>query len=248
MTNKIFIIFAVLSFCSQAAAETVRFTGKDDFIIYGDYTKASNRDSSKGVLMLHQCNNRRTMYDGLATSLAEAGFHSMSIDFRGFGESVTDEVSIENIREKATSREHFFEMFDKLALGKNRGTDVELAYNYLIAKLGSDAKVSVIGASCGGHEAIKLALKHEPESFIFFSSGMDEEVKGLFDQVSEVPALIIAAEGDTFTFESSNEIFLKAKNEDTRLLLYKGKDHGLPLFAKDPDLENLMVRWFQRHH
>src|SRR5882762_8582072 len=40
-----------------------------------------------GVLLLHQCNQQRKGWDGLATQLTAAGISVMTLDFRGYGES-----------------------------------------------------------------------------------------------------------------------------------------------------------------
>src|SRR5262245_2448619 len=39
------------------------------------------------VLLLHQCDDRRTVWDPLGPRLAAAGITALSIDYRGFGES-----------------------------------------------------------------------------------------------------------------------------------------------------------------
>jgi len=40
-----------------------------------------------GILLCHQCNMDRKSWNGLAEKLARAGFHVLTIDYRGFGES-----------------------------------------------------------------------------------------------------------------------------------------------------------------
>jgi len=243
MFKQLLLVMLMTIAVTQVQAEKINLKGKDGFDLYGNYSAAAN-DSSKGVLMLHQCNADKSMYNGLASKLAKSGIHSMSLDFRGFGDSITEELSIMKLRKKATSREHYFEMVNKLGLGTHRKSDVEIAYQYLINKLGNNAVVSFIGASCGGQEAIILAQKHKPASFIFFSSGMNAANLELFSHVSDVPALIIASQEDEFTFKSLNKMFLNAKSKDSRMLSYKGNGHGLPLFKQDTELENMMVQWF----
>src|SRR5579872_4517526 len=39
------------------------------------------------MILLHQCNMDRHAWDGLANDLAAGGFHVLTFDFRGFGES-----------------------------------------------------------------------------------------------------------------------------------------------------------------
>lgn len=133
------------------------------------------------------------------------------------------------------------------ATGSHRVNDEEIAYQYLFAQLGDGAKVSVIGASYGGGQAMNLAKNHKLESFMFFSSGMNETNQKLFNELSVIPALIITAQDDEFTFKSANSIFENAKNNQSRLQLYKGNGHGLPLFKLDPSLENVMVEWYKLH-
>ena len=69
-----------------------------------------------------------------------------------------------------------------------------------------------------------LADKHQPTSLTFLSSGMGKNTIAKFDKLSHIPSLIIAAVGDEFTYKSSNQIFLNASNDTTRLLAYKGAD------------------------
>lgn len=243
---KLFLLVTSIGLSLITQAEEINLKGLDGFNIYGDYTAATEL-TNKGVLMLHQCNSDRSMYVGLAKQLGNSGISSMSLDFRGYGDSVTDEFNIMALREKATSREHYFEMTGKFNIGKHRKDDVEIAYQYLLNKLGKGAKISFIGASCGGTQAVLLAQTHKPKSFIFFSSGMSQETKDLFSKVDDIPALMIAAQGDTGTFKSLQEIFSSAKSVHSQMLSYKGEGHGNPLLELDPYLETYMAQWFKQH-
>lgn len=118
--------------------------------------------------------------------------------------------------------------------------DVNAAYKKLVEKVGRN-NIAFIGASCGGEQGIKLAKKYQPKSFIFFSAPMNEATVADFAKLSHIPAMIIAAQGDIPTFKSSNEIFLTAKNKETRLFSYKGKGHGEPLFELDLNLDKVMI-------
>jgi predicted alpha/beta hydrolase len=40
-----------------------------------------------GVLLLHQCNRQRKVWDELAQQMANAGINVLTVDLRGFGES-----------------------------------------------------------------------------------------------------------------------------------------------------------------
>ena len=243
---KKFILLTSLIATFASQAETIKLQGLDGFNIYGEYT-AAKQMTKNGVLMLHQCNSDKSMYAGLAKQLSEMNISSMSLDFRGYGESITEELSIAALREKATSRKHYFEMSTKLGIGTHRKDDVEIAYQYLLKKLGKETNISFIGASCGGTQAVILAQTHKPKSFVFFSAGMSQETKDLFAKVNDVPALMIGAQGDAGTFKSLQEIFSSAQSNFTRMLSYKGKGHGNPLFDLAPHLETYMAKWFKQH-
>jgi len=242
---KYFSTFMLSVLCSATIqANEVQLKGLDGFDIFIDYT-AANKPGHKGVLMLHQCNADRSMYAGLAEKLANKGIGSVRLDFRGYGDSITDEIDILKLRKNATSREQYFKTMKKLGLGSHRQDDVEIAYQYLLKKLGKGAKIAYIGASCGGTQAVLLAQKHKPVSFIFFSAGMSQETQNLFAKVSAIPAFMIASQGDKGTYESISTIFSTAQSEQTRMLSYKGEAHGRPLFKKDTNLENNMAQWFE---
>lgn len=249
MFPKILLTLLACLVVQVTQADIVNLKGKDGFDLYGDYiaekSPINNSHTTKGVLMLHQCNADRSMYEGLAKQLAESGISSMSLDFRGFGDSTVNGQTNQDIRAKAKSRKHYFEMLEELGIGGHRADDVEIAYQYLKVKLGVDANISIIGASCGGTQAVLLAQKHRPSSFIFFSSAMNDDTRELFNKVSDIPALFIAAQDDRNTFKSLTQAFLDAKSKDTRLISYKGNGHGIPLFKQDPTLQSTMVKWFK---
>lgn len=239
------LIWLVLSgFPTIVFAQKVNLNGADRFQLSAEY-QAPDKQSNRGVLMLHQCNADKTMYADLQKSLKENGFHSLALDFRGYGESVDTTFSLANMRKKAANQQAYFSKVRKMR-SEHWETDVVAAYQYLSEKTDGH-NISFIGASCGGVQSIKLANKYKPESFTFFSSGMNENIMDEFSGLSDIPALIIAAVEDEYTFKSSNQIFLNAKNKHTRLISYKGRGHGVPLFKQDPDLEKVMVNWFKLH-
>jgi dienelactone hydrolase len=243
MKKQIICLISIFILSSNVSAERITLEAKDGFQLAANFVDAG-ATAKYGVLMLHQCNADKSMYSDLAKSLSKQGVSSLALDFRGFADSTTPTFSRKLLRENSKSREDYFNKVKEV--NKFWQGDVELAYSYLANKIGSD-KISFIGASCGGYQAVKLAQKIKPESFVIFSSGMDEKGIAEFNNVSDIPALIIAAQGDEYTFNSSNKIFLSAKSPQTRLLAYKGNGHGHPLFKYDTNLESVMVDWFLSH-
>ncbi len=242
--NRKFVLITMICLFGPANvfAEKMTIKTADKFNLVADYT-ASNVKSTRGVLMLHQCNADRTMYKGLAENLAINGIHSLALDYRGYGESVNDKYSLKKIKESANDEKEYWTKVD-LIVEKFWHSDIQAAYKLLVKKTGGE-DISFIGASCGGRQSIQLAKKHKPTSFTFFSAGMTEKTISDFNILSDIPALVIASVGDKYTFKSSNSIFLGAKNTNSRMISYKGKAHGKPLFELDKNLENIMVEWFK---
>ena len=223
-------------------AESISIKAKDGFSLSAEYLKPKTV-SKRGVLMLHQCNADKSMYSALAEKAAAKGLHTLALDFRGYGRSVDETYSMDKMEAKAGNRDELVAMVRKMR-ADHWPSDVELAYQTLVDKVGSQ-NIAFIGASCGGGQAMILAEKQPPTSLSFFSSGMGEKGIERFVKLSDIPALFIAAQGYEFTYRSAKVAFEKAKNPQSRLISYKGNGHGHPLFKQDNNLENIMIDWFQ---
>jgi len=89
--------FRVLTFLVSAfacgvngwsAEKVVELTAADGVKLKVSYFAAAK--PGPGVLLLHQCNRQRKIWDGLAAQLAAAGINVLTLDYRGFGESGGD--------------------------------------------------------------------------------------------------------------------------------------------------------------
>jgi dienelactone hydrolase len=223
-----------------ANASELVLTTDAGMALKADYFQSA-KDSNRGVLMLHQCNYNRTMYDDIGEQLAQKGIHALSLDFRGFGESVTEEFDVEKIQ--ALPQEKRREAWQ--AMAAYWPEDVQLAYDYLSSKVSGDGVVGVIGASCGGAQAITLAESSPIKVISFFSSGQrDENIKRYENTLADKPTLIIASEGDGGTYTSAQKLFIAAKHGKSKFISYKGEDHGYPLLDRDTHLTSNIVNWF----
>lgn len=231
---------AVLLTLSVAShADDLTLTTKKGFELKASYYQ-SNNTSDRAVLLLHQCNYNRTMYNDIGQQLADSGIHALSLDFRGFGDSATKEFSAEKLQQ--LPREERREAWGKMS--SHWPSDVQLAYNHLKSKMSDKGIVGVVGASCGGSQAITLA-ENNPISLIgFFSSGQrDENVARYKKILADKPTLIIASEEDRGTYESAQKLFTTTTNTSSKFIAYKGEAHGYPLLDTDTQLASYMVAW-----
>src|ERR1700675_4472351 len=68
-----------------AAPRVVDLTAADGTHLKATYFGASK--AGPGVLLRHQCNRQRKVWDDLARDMAASGLHVLTLDFRGLGES-----------------------------------------------------------------------------------------------------------------------------------------------------------------
>jgi len=180
------------------------------------------------ILLLHQCNMDRHAWDGLAQDLASAGFHVLTVDFRGFGESGGDHANRTAERDKWHA-------------------DVDTAYAYLMDQKGVEkTHVAAGGASCGVGQASDLATRHhEIKALMLLSGGASDAAKAYLAATPAVAVFGAASEGDTNAAKGIREAEEASKSPDSKLKLYPGTEHGVPMFAKNPELEPMIVKWLK---
>ncbi len=186
-----------------------------------------------GMLLLHQCNMDRHAWDALATDLAGAGIHVLAIDYRGYGES---------------GGEHSTDMAQRRPVMQQKWPgDVDTAYGYLVAQKGVDkAHIAVGGASCGVTQSSDLASRHhEIKALMLLSGTVSEGAKTYIAATAGLPVFGAASEGDSGAAKGIKEALEASKNPQSRLKIYAGTEHGVPMFAKNPELEPMIVSWLK---
>jgi len=233
--KRMAFIAALLTLSMCASAETQK---KEIDIRTSDGTNLKGSYFSPGrpgpaILLLHQCNMDRHAWDGLAQDLASAGFHVLTVDFRGFGESGGDRNA------DAAQR--------RTVMQEKWPGDVDAAYAYLLAQKGVDkARVAAGGASCGVTQSSDLAARHhEIKALMLLSGSASAATK---DYLTATPAVAVfgaASAGDTNAAKGIQEAVGASKNPQSSVKIYDGTEHGVPMFAKHADLEPMIVTWLQ---
>ena len=90
-----FALLAVITTSTATASQATELTLTTDqgFELKVDYYKPE-KPEERAVLLLHQCNINRTMYNDIGRDLSLRGMHALSLDFRGFGESIDEDTDI----------------------------------------------------------------------------------------------------------------------------------------------------------
>jgi dienelactone hydrolase len=188
-----------------------------------------------GVLLLHQCNRQRKVWDGLAQQLAAAGINVLTLDYRGFGESGGDR-------------------FDKLPQGAAAQViaekwpgDIDTAFQYLTSQPGVQHDViGVGGASCGVNNSVQTARRHSEVKSLVLLSGSTDLAGRQFLRISKLPALFSVADDDEFppTVQVIEWLFTITSNPCKKLLHYANGGHGADMFPVHPELPAKIVDWY----
>jgi dienelactone hydrolase len=231
---KTIAIIATLSFAAGLSAEVqkkdVDIQASDGANLKGTYFSAGR--SGPAMLLLHQCNMDRHAWDGLAADLAGNGFNVLTVDFRGFGESGGNESTDPDAR--AADR-------------KKWPGDVDAAFEFLTHQKGVDSsRIAVGGASCGVTQSSDLAARqHEIRALMILSGQASDAAKAYIASNASLPVFGAASEGDTNAAKGIREAVAASKDPKSVVKIYAGTEHGVPMFAKNPELEPAIVAWLK---
>src|ERR1043165_4059015 len=84
LSSLLAVLLLALPALCQTSERTVDLTSADGTKLKATYFPAK---PGPGVLLLHQCNGQRKMWDELARQMSAAGINVLTFDLRNFGES-----------------------------------------------------------------------------------------------------------------------------------------------------------------
>jgi len=224
----------LFGFSINATAErVVDLTASDGTRLKATYFSAGK--PGPGVLLLHQCNRQRKVWDSLAQQLSASGINVLTLDLRGFGESGGTP------NDKATPQEAME------ARGKWPG-DIDVAYQYLTAQPGVDGnRIGVGGASCGVNNSVQTALRHpEVKSLVLLSGDTDLNGRNFLRSDKNVPVFFAYADDDEFpqSIVAIQWLYSITADPAKKLERYPTGGHGAEIFPKHPELPKDIVDWY----
>ena len=172
-----------------------------------------------GILLLHQCNMDRHAWDTLTPDLVRAGFHVLTFDQRGFGETA-----------------------DGPADEKQSLADAEVAYVYLHSKHDVDkGRMAAGGASCGVTSSSALARTHsEIKALLLLSGWANDNSRAYVRATSSLAVFGAAADRDAADIRA---VVTASHHPRSALRIVRGSAHGVAMFDTDADLKPSIVKW-----
>src|SRR5882762_7798657 len=156
LVGLIVALFATHSFAEKSE---VSFKAADAFVLKGGFYAAGK--SGPGILLLHQCNADRQIYDNLATMLSVAGYHVLALDFRGFGRSKAGEYTDFRAQQRKIE--------DRMP------GDVDAALAFLASQAAVNSRaLGVVAGSCAVNQAVHAAERRpDIRTLVLLSGGTD---------------------------------------------------------------------------
>src|SRR2546425_2872699 len=132
--------------------------------------------SGPGVLLLHQCNRERKTWDPLATQLAAAGIHVLTLDYRGYGESGGERFLSLTPQQQAAAQQKW-------------PGDIDTAFKYLLDQTGvGKARLGAGGASCGGEKFLSFGRGQFPgKNLSLFSRHTHQKGRPILPKAPRLP-------------------------------------------------------------
>jgi pimeloyl-ACP methyl ester carboxylesterase len=200
----------------------VSIPAADGLELIGTLYPAQGESPAPAVMLLHMLGGRRGDWGTFANDLSTSGYTVLALDMRGHG---------------ATGGAQDWAATDD---------DLLRAWQFLAEQDGVDGeRTAVIGASIGSNMALRTASAESTiKTVVLLSPGLDyrgvttEEAMVVF---GDRPAFIVAANGDTYSAESSATLADLATN--AQLQLYDDASHGTRMFPVHEALDDLIINW-----
>ena len=218
----------------RSAERAVDLTAADGTKLKASYFAAAK--PGPGVLLLHQCNRQRKIWDGLAQQLAAAGINVLTLDYRGYGESGGDRFDKLPPQEAA-----------QIQTEKWPG-DIDTAFQYLVSQPGVTRDViGVGGASCGVNNSIQTARRHtEVKSLVLLSGNTDLKGRQFLREATKLPIFFAVADDDEFppSIVAIEWLYSLAADPEKKFVHVATGGHGADMFKVHPDMPGTIVDWY----
>jgi dienelactone hydrolase len=231
------LLLAMISCAAKVAhsPQAVDLNASDGIKLKASYFAAGK--PGPGVLLLHQCDHDRKIWDGLAQQLARTGINVVTMDLRGFGESggrphnsLKDPGPIEPAEE--------MQMWPG---------DIDVAYQYLKSQPGvKPDQIGVGGGSCGVNNAIQTAMRHpEVKSLVLLAGPTDLKGRQFLRQ-SKLPMFFAVADDDQYPFmvQLTELFYTISASPAKKFAHYQTGHHAAEIFSVHPDLQTAIVDWY----
>jgi dienelactone hydrolase len=228
-----FLMVRVVARAESSSGKNVSLKASDGTKLAATYYSSGDAPGP-GILLLHQCNQERSSWNGLASDLAARGFHVLTLDYRGYGESGGKPFKQ-------------WTAADQTEIGGKWPGDVDTAFAYLRSQPGvrGDA-LGAGGASCGVNQSIQLARRHpEVKSLVLLSGFTNREGRLYLRSAKTLPLMLAASDDDQGAVQGMAWLDAASGNPKNQFVHYATGGHGTVMFGPHPELPREIVTWYE---
>lgn len=227
----------LLSACGEKAPATptvIDVRSSDSVVLKATLFAAAK--PGPAVIMLHQCDEQRKVWDSLGVKLMNAGISAMSVDYRGYGES--GGVPHEKLTPQEANR----------LVAEQWPVDIDSAYALLLRQPNVDStRIGIAGGSCGVENAVQLARrKHGIKALTLLAGGAAHDGRLYIAAAGAPPVFVGAAADDKYAnfVEIMGWMFSLSPNKQSRIIEYADGGHAAVVFNKHPAFADSIAKWF----
>lgn len=188
------------------------------------------------VLLLHQCDEQRKVWDSLGVKLSRAGITTLTVDYRGYGES----GGIPHAKQSPAELEKM--------MTSQWPADIDSAYAYLLRQENVDStRIGIGGGSCGVENALQLARrKSNAKALVLLAGGANHDSRAYIEAPNAPPVFVGAAADDQYADFVGIMGWLVAlsPNKQSRSINYADGGHAAVVFNKHPQFADSIAKWF----
>lgn len=226
----------------------VKFKAREDhdFLLSADYRFFPKKASQKhmaGVMVLHDCHSDRSKYQSLSVSLAEQGLHTLSLDFRGYGNSIAQGYSEMEVKKNAKNIVNY--QNDVAVLMSYWPEDLKSAYEYLRSKVDKSKGISVVASGCAGSYAVTLAEQVHLNSLVLMTPEMTFADKERYKNLLDIPSYFISSAQHAISYATAQELFAWSGAKQSKLQVYKGDKVNAQIINANKYLVNDIALWLK---
>jgi hypothetical protein len=224
---------------SNATKVTFKASSDDDFLLSADYYEGKNK--SGGVIVLHDCKNDRGRYNSMADVFYQQGLHTLSVDLRGYGESVSSEYS-RTIIKKNTS--DIVDYQSEIALlTAFWADDLIAAYHFLRSKVNAKQGIGIVTSGCSSAYAVALAENILLNAIVMITPQMTYADKERYKNLIDIPNYLITSDHHSESYQTANELFSWNGSKNSKIQVFKGNRYNYYLIYREKGLMNDIAYW-----
>ncbi len=217
-----------------------------DFLLSADYYytgKNINADKFPGVIVLHDCRSDRSKYSELAQTIAAQGMHVLSLDFRGYGDSIATGFSQLEIKKQSKDIASYQ---NEIALITSYWADDLLAaYQFLQTKVDKKQGIAVVASGCAANYAVLLAEKVHLKAMVFITPEMSYADKERYKNLIDMPNYFVSSAHHLDSYNTAQELFAWNGASYSKIQVFKGNRRDRQLITARLNLVGDIAQWLK---